>query len=161
MKLLFCIVYCFISFAISDPIPHFSVLPKEIRAEVIGIQDGDTIELKLIFNGYQAKNRNGKPLRIRLQHVDSQEKGEPFYNKAKQRVSVLCFRKMVTIKHRRQFDKYGRLIGEVLLEDGQNLNKILVAEGLAKHYKKYSSSFEYALLERKARNSKLGIWSLN
>jgi micrococcal nuclease len=161
MKLLIGFLFCFFGFSFSEPIPHIEVLSKELKAEVIGIQDGDTIELKLIFDGYQAKTRKGKPLRIRFQHIDCQEKGEPFYQKAKQRVSKLCFRKKITVMHAREFDRYGRLIGEVILEDGQNLNKILVKEGLATHYKKYSSSFEYALLERKAKNARIGIWSLN
>ena len=39
-----------------------------------------------------------------------------------------------------------------------NINKELVKNGLAWHFKKYSSDVEYAKLERQARKSKVGLW---
>ena len=71
----------------------------------------------------------------------------------------MCFRTLVKIKHRGEFDKYGRLIGEVILANGENLNKSLVRNGLAVHYKKYSSDQAYADLENTAKANKVGIWS--
>ena len=134
-------------------------LENPLRAEVVGIQDGDTIELKYIYSGKKAGRRMGKPLRIRLLHVNSPERGRPFYNVAKQYTSKKCFRRIVRIKHAGNFDKYGRLLGEVVLPDGSVLNKELVKNGLAVHYKKYSKSVEYANLEAYAKKKKLGIWS--
>jgi micrococcal nuclease len=136
------------------------VLPAVINAEVIGIQDGDTIELKFIFTGKKAGHRTGKPLRIRLLHINCPERGKPFYKNAKQFTSDKCFRKKVKIRHAGNFDRYGRLLGEVVLPDGQVLNKQLVKAGYAVHYKKYSSSLEYSNLEIQAKNKKLGIWSI-
>ena len=130
----------------------------EVKSEVVGIQDGDTIELKMVYNGENARNRKGKNLRIRLAHVDCPEKGEAFYTNAKQFSSNLCFRKTVTIIHSSKFDRYGRLIGEVILPNGKNLNKELVKAGLAVHFKKYSSSSIYSHLELQARIKKVGIW---
>lgn len=136
-------------------------LSNPFRAEVIGIQDGDTIELKLIFTGSKAGHRTGKPLRIRLLHVNSPERGQPFYKVAKQYTSDRCFRKMVSIRHDGKFDKYGRLLGEVILRDGHFLNKELVTKGLAVHYKKYSTDATYAALELTAKKQKLGVWSID
>jgi micrococcal nuclease len=141
-------------------IPKSASLPNPLKAEVIGIQDGDTIELKFIFDGKKAGFRQGKPVRIRFLHINSPERGKPFYKIAKQYTSERCFHKIVTIKHTGEFDRYGRLLGEVVLPDGSVLNKELVKRGLAIHYKKYSKSVEYANLELEAQKKKLGIWSI-
>lgn len=134
-------------------------LPNPLKAEVIGIQDGDTIELKFVYQGKKAGHRIGKNVRIRLLHVNCPERGQPFYKVAKQFTSGQCFRKTVSIRHKGEFDKYGRLLGEIVLPNGQVLNKELVKNGLAVHFKKYSSDREYANFEIQAKKKKLGIWS--
>jgi micrococcal nuclease len=141
-------------------IPKSASLPNPLKAEVIGIQDGDTIELKFIFDGKKAGFRQGKPVRIRFLHINSPERGKQFYKIAKQYTSERCFHKIVTIKHTGEFDRYGRLLGEVVLPNGSVLNKELVKRGLAIHYKKYSKSIEYANLELDAQKKKIGIWSV-
>ncbi|MCF0073713.1 thermonuclease family protein [Dyadobacter sp. CY261] len=134
-------------------------LPNPLKAEVIGIQDGDTIELKFIYSGKKAGRRMGKPVRIRFLHINCPERGMPFYKNAKQFTSEKCFRKVVSIRHKGEFDKYGRLLGEIVLPDGKILNKELVKKGLAVHFKKYSKDQEYAALEIAAEKQKVGIWS--
>ena len=56
-------------------------------------------------------------------------------------------------------DRYNRIIAEIILQDDTNLNKELVKNGLAWHFKKYSDSQEYAEIEIDARNKQIGIWS--
>lgn len=56
-------------------------------------------------------------------------------------------------------DRYKRLIAEIILENGENLNKELVKSGLAWHFKRHSKNEEYAQLEIEARNQKVGIRS--
>ena len=143
----------------NDQLPKSDVLPNPVKAEVIGIQDGDTIELKFLFTGKKAGHRTGKPLRIRLLHVNCPERGRPYYKVAKNFTSDKCFRKIVKITHQGNFDKYGRLLGEVVLPDGKILNKELVKNGLAVHFKKYSTDVEYSNLEIRAKKQKVGIWS--
>ncbi|WP_353717401.1 thermonuclease family protein [Dyadobacter sp. 676] len=137
-----------------------SDLPNPLKAEVIGIQDGDTIELKYLYSGKKAGRRMGKNVRVRFLHVNCPERNMPFYNNAKQFTSEKCFRKVVSIRHKGEFDKYGRLLGEVVLPDGKILNRELVKKGLAVHFKKYSKDQEYANLEINAKKQKLGIWTL-
>lgn len=119
--------------------------------KVIGIKDGDTFVLLI----------DGKEQTVRFAHIDCPEKKQPFGNKAKQFVSDLSFGNYVTleINPKNKYDRNKRLIAEIILEDGRNLNKELVKNGLAWHFKKYSDSDEYAQLEIKARNNKIGIWS--
>lgn len=141
-----------------ENIPKSANLPSPLIAEVIGIQDGDTIEMKFIFTGKKAGVRANKPVRIRFMHVNTPERGKPFYKVASQFTSEKCFRKTVEIRHEGNFDRYGRLIGEVILANGLNLNKELVRKGYAIHYKRFSKSAEYAKLETTAKSKKLGIW---
>jgi len=125
------------------PSPYDRTLYK-----VVGVKDGDTIEL-LIHN---------YTLIVRLAHIDCPEKKQPFGQKAKQFVSDFCFNKNVSLIHNNKFDRNHRLIAEVILEDGKNLNKLLVENGLAWHYKKYSKVEEYTNLEIRAKQINKGLW---
>lgn len=116
--------------------------------KVIGVKDGDTIVVLV----------EGKPFTIRLSDIDCPEKKQPFGKRAKLFTSTLCFGKEVKLKGDK-YDRYKRLIAEVILPNGKILNKELVKSGLAWHFKKYSKNEEYANLELEARASKIGLWS--
>lgn len=123
---------------------------KNYTYKVIEIKDGDTFVVLY----------NNTKLVIRLAHIDCPEKKQPFYVKAKQFAAQLCFGKKVTLIHNNNYDRNKRLIAEVVIaENNLNINKALVKNGLAWHFKKYSSSIEYATLETEARNKKIGLWS--
>ena len=55
-------------------------------------------------------------------------------------------------------DRNKRLIAEIILKNGKNINKELVKNGLAWHFKKYSKDNSYDTLEKQARKLKLGLW---
>jgi endonuclease YncB( thermonuclease family) len=126
-------------------------LPNSINGKVIGVKDGDTIEI--LFNG--------KPLKIRLAHIDCPElrKSQPFGKLAKQFASEMCYGQMVNILNQNKFDRYKRLIGVVINEKGQNVNQELIKAGLAWHYKKYSTDEIYTQLEEEARSNHIGLWA--
>lgn len=117
--------------------------------KVIGIQDGDTITVL---------DENRMPLKIRLEGIDCPEMGQAFGKNAKQFVSDLCFDKMVRIDAKGK-DRYGRTLGWVYLEDGKCINLLLVENGLAWHFKKYSKDASLAEAEIEARIKKINIWS--
>ena len=122
-------------------------IPKTFQAKVVGIKDGDTF--KVLYNNSE--------ITIRLNHIDCPEKNQPYGKNAKWKASDLCFGKMVKIVSNGKKDRYKRLIAEVYFNN-ININKELVKNGLAWHFKKYSSDVEYAKLERQARKSKVGLW---
>ncbi|QAR30110.1 nuclease [Ornithobacterium rhinotracheale] len=134
---------------VSKHIQREESIPQRETFKVIGISDGDTV--KLLINGVEQK--------VRLAHIDCPERRQAFGNVAKQEVSHLIFGKNVKLNHQEERDKYGRLIAEIIMEDGTNLNKLLVKKGLAWHFKKYSNNQEYAQLEIEARQNKVGLWS--
>lgn len=122
---------------------------KTFSAKVIGIMDGDTMEILY----------KKTPIKIRLAHIDSPEKRgtQPFGNNAKQALSDLCFGKMVTIQAEK-YDRYRRLIVIVIDDKGQNVNQQMLKLGMAWHYKKYSKDACYAKLETEARKNRVGLW---
>jgi micrococcal nuclease len=124
-------------------------VPVKETGKVIAVKDGDTIEVLL----------NGKAQRIRLAHIDCPEKNQPYGTKAKLFTSEKCFGQLVTLAHNRQYDRNKRLIAEVILSNGDTLNRELVKTGLAWHYKKYSADSTYSILEIKARLEKKGLWA--
>jgi len=124
------------------------IVRDEPEYRVIGIKDGDTIEILY----------NGKSQIIRLAHIDCPEKKQPFGNAAKKYTSNLCFGKNVRIIPTGKKDRYKRLIAEVYV-GSRCVNKALVKAGMAWHYTKYSDDTEYAQLEKKARQKRVGLWS--
>jgi endonuclease YncB( thermonuclease family) len=121
---------------------------KPSTYKVIGIKDGDTFSVLM----------DGKEQIIRLAHIDCPEKTQPFGARAKAFVSDQAFGRYVSLAHNNKYDRNHRLIAEVILSDGCNLNKELVKNGLAWHFKKYSDDTTYAALENKARRARLGVW---
>lgn len=124
--------------------PSFS----EFEGKVVGIKDGDTIEVLTVDKKVEV---------IRLAHVDCPEKAQPFGQRAKQFASDFCFGKTVKIIETARRDRGGRMIGLVLYND-KCLNQALVSNGLAWHFKKYSKDMSYDVLEQKARAAKIGLW---
>jgi endonuclease YncB( thermonuclease family) len=116
---------------------------------VIGVKDGDTVEILM----------DGKPQVVRLSHIDCPEKKQPFGNNAKQFASDLCFGKKVKLSTGWKKDRNKRLLAEIILSNGKNLNKELVKNGFAWHYKKYSKDNSYDDLEKQARKLKVGLWT--
>lgn len=122
-----------------------------LKMKIIGVKDGDTVEGLY----YQM------PVVIRLEHIDAPEKKQAFGTASKQKLSDLVFGKTVTVRSRGakgNFDRNGRMVAELTLESGVNANKEMVKAGMAWHFKKYSSSQEYAALEEIARKNAVGLW---
>ncbi|MDD3465001.1 MAG: thermonuclease family protein [Candidatus Cloacimonetes bacterium] len=120
---------------------------KEIRGQVVSIQDGDTIT---VLQGRTT-------CKVRLAAVDCPEKGQAFGNVARQFTSDLVFGKAVKVKYE-ELDRYNRYLGTVYI-GGKNLNKELLKAGLAWHYKQYSKDPVLAALEVRARQDRKGLWS--
>ena len=124
------------------------VISQTYTAKIIGVKDGDTVDILLEGNKKQT---------VRLAHVDTPEKNQPYGQKAKKFVSDFCFGKTVQVVIAGRPDRNGRWIAEIFYQN-KNLGKDLVRNGLAWHYKKYSKNSNYAELEIAARKKKKGLW---
>jgi len=123
--------------------------PRKADGSVVRILDGDTIEVMI----------EGKPARIRLHGIDCPEKNQAFGQKAKKVTAELAGGKTVKIITRDK-DRYGRIVGEVILPDGRSLNSELVKAGLAWWYRQYAKNdAELERLEKEAKEAKRGLWA--
>ncbi len=105
------------------------------------IIDGDTIE---------AENK-----KIRLNGINTPEKKEACFNKAKEFLEKEILEKKVLIKEKGT-DKYGRIIGSVCV-NGKSVNKELIKQGLA-HYA-FTESEELKKIQEKAIKENKGcLW---
>ncbi len=114
---------------------------------VVGIIDGDTLDVQ----------QNGERTRVRLNGVDTPEKGQDFGRRAKEFSDDLVKGKDVRVETRGT-DKYGRTIGDIFLLDGTHLNQELVKAGLAWWYCRHSSNQALKQFEIEAREAKRGLW---
>ena len=117
--------------------------------KVVGVSEGDTISVM----------RGGRAVKVRLHGIDCPEKKQPFGTKAKWVTSDLAFGREVTVQVK-TMDRYGRIVGEVILPDGLSLNKDLVHAGLAWWYHNFAPNDQtLKTLEAEARTAKRGLWA--
>ncbi|MFN8657211.1 MAG: thermonuclease family protein [Candidatus Obscuribacterales bacterium] len=125
-----------------------SVQAADFKGKVVTVIDGDTL---MILNGQT-------PQKVVLYAIDCPEIGQDAGTTAKEFTAGRVLKKEVTVKDHGR-DNYGRTIGEVILDDGTNLNKELVTSGLAWWTKKFApEATDYRDLERSARTEKKGLW---
>ena len=117
------------------------------HGKVINVADGDTVALK---------TQDGVMI-LRLYGIDTPEKAQQDGNKATAftRRFVLGKRCRIKVMDR---DRYGRYVALVFV-NGRSLNEALLAAGWAWHYKKFSRSKRFAMLEQNARRARLGVWA--
>jgi len=125
--------------------------PGSITGNVITVHQGDTFTI-------QSAPPNEKLYKVRLSNIDTPEIRQPFGLQAKTFTTNRILGKEIQVKYH-MIDFYGRLVGSVVLPQGEVLNEELVRAGLAWHYRVIPS--QSSLLERlqyKAWRAKIGIW---
>ncbi|QLB45002.1 thermonuclease family protein [Mannheimia pernigra] len=118
---------------------------RYLQCKVVGISDGDTLTCLL----------NKSKLKVRLVHIDAPEQPQPYGNSAKQALLKLVFRKKVTIVVKGH-DHYQRILAEVYLHNGQNVNLKLVEMGMAWAYQSAKPQYEQA--QQRAKTARVGLW---
>lgn len=127
---------------------------QSIQGLVVSIADGDTLT---VLDAQKVQHK------IRLAGIDTPERRQPFGQRAREALSALVFQKVVLVLTEKK-DRYGRWVGKVI-NNGRDVNLVLVVDGLAWHYKKYadeqsaSDRLLYANAEEDARSKRRGLWS--
>lgn len=121
---------------------------ERIQGKVVGVSDGDTLK---VLSDRRVSS-------VRLAGIDCPEKKQAFGQRAKQFTSNLAFGRDVVVDYKKK-DRYGRLIGEVILPDGTSLNEQIVKEGYGWWYPEYSRDATLKQRQDEARLSKRGLWS--
>jgi micrococcal nuclease len=125
-----------------------SFAQKSFVGKVVSVTDGDTIRVM----------RGGVSVPVRLYGIDSPEKRQPFYAKAKKITGDLAFSKMVTVNVRTT-DRWKRSVAEVVLPDGRMLNHEIVRTGFAWWFRQHApKDATLARLEHEARRERRGLW---
>ena len=132
------------------------------EGEVIGVVDGDTIDVLLSAQTAMSlgfpRRKNPVPIRLRLDQVDTPERGQPWANRAKQALSDLVFRKTVRFRIV-EVDRYDRAVAQLFIGDVW-VNSWLVEQGHGWAYRRYAEQATFlCTLEERARVARRGLWS--
>lgn len=132
-----------------------------IFTAVSRVIDGDTIEIL----------KDDEFVKVRLYGVDAPERSQKYGKEATDKVIELLRPVNMISVNILDKDRYGRYIATVHTNDEDmvkvnsyggvrgDVGLILVDQGLAWHYKKYSDSEELEAAEIYARTNKIGLWS--
>lgn len=119
-----------------------------IQMRAVRIIDGDT------FEGLA----DGMTYRIRLDAIDAPERGQAYYRSSKDMLGKLCAEAPLRVELLSK-DRYGRWIGRVFDRNDRFVNALMISEGMAWHYLKYSEDKTLSRLESEARAARKGLWS--
>jgi len=112
------------------------------------VVDGDTLSVK---------TAEGKGIRVRVAEIDTPEKGEAFSNRARQALNEMVWNQDLAIRLY-DIDSYGRMVAHVFVDE-TDAGRELVRNGFAAVFCRYATDESLKVLEQKARDAKLGIWS--
>ncbi len=116
--------------------------------QILKVKDGDTFDYL---------DCNGVIHTVRLAGIDTPEKGQPFANKAKEKLSSLLHSGKITLL-RTGSGNHKRLAMEVFV-DGIDVNLELVKSGFAWREPRFDKAGKYIQAETDAKNAKIGLWS--
>ncbi|MBS0407322.1 MAG: thermonuclease family protein [Proteobacteria bacterium] len=122
---------------------------------VVGVSDGDTLTARCPTGQMEHPYQQVK---VRLAEIDAPGSGQPFGQRSKRNLSELCFQVNVTITPTAH-DRYGRTVARVECR-GRDANLEQVKAGMAWAYTKYQTDAAFPPAERKARATRIGLWSM-
>lgn len=110
--------------------------------------DGDTFTCR-----YGA----GETARVRVLGIDCPETRQNYGREAGDLGRRLINNQTVTL-HVATTDRYGRVVADVVMPNGQSFGEAMLAAGAAWHYKAYDKRPRLAQLELEAKQEKRGLW---
>lgn len=129
-------------------VPRTDPSAEVITGAVVKIADGDTVTvLDSTFTQHK----------IRLEGIDAPERRQAFGTRARAALGNKVFQRTVHVEWTER-DRYGRILGHVFV-GGRWINKEMVEEGWAWHYRRYYKNPEFAAAEQHARDNRLGLWA--
>ena len=130
---------------------------KTFTGHVVGVVDGDTIDVL-------TPEPERELLRIRLMGIDAPEKRQAFGVVSKSKLAELVFGRDVRIDWHKYVNRNSRIVGQVFLSDGSDVNLAMVEAGMAWWYRAYAREqrpddrARYLDAENRARKKGLGLW---
>jgi endonuclease YncB( thermonuclease family) len=132
-----------------NPVPPWKYRSeiRHITGKVIGIKDGDSIELLV----------EDEIIIVDFKGVDCPEYKQPFGKEAVQFTRAMCMGKQVVLESAYE-NKYKKYLADVILPDGKNLSQEILKAGLGWHRTTLSKKADLYALEQQARKQKIGLW---
>lgn len=124
------------------------LIGRTISATIVSVADGDTVRARL---------DGGPTIRIRLEGIDTPERGEPFSTQARNATRVMLFNKKVQLKAA-DVDRYDRVVARIVF-DGKDSSLELVQAGLACHFTRFVNDPVLARAQLTARTAGRGFWA--
>ncbi|AST07198.1 nuclease of thermonuclease [Anoxybacillus flavithermus] len=125
------------------------------------VVDGDTVKIK----------KDGEIVTVRLLNIDTPEtyrEKQMYGEEAKQFAKDVLLHKKVTVElsaKEQPYDRYGRLLAYIWLEDGTLYQEKIVQEGFARVAYVFEPDTKYAKklykVQEKAKKAKKRIWSVD
>lgn len=128
-----------------------AILSETLTGKVVGVIDGDTIEILV------GREPSPAMVRIRLAEIDAPEQGQAFGQRSKQALSEKIFGKIVEAEVT-DIDRYERKVA-IIRESQENVCYWMVEKGWAWQYRQYSKSKQLAAIEATARKERRGLWA--
>jgi micrococcal nuclease len=143
-----------------EPTPH-------LQGTVTWIYDGDTLKIDPIGNvrliGIDAPEReNSQRDRYLIKKGISAVRQRQIYQRAKEfNIKQVKGQKVTLSLGDSPRDRHGRLLAYVYLPDGRLLNRVLVEQGLAVVYRRFSFRLkeDFLTAEEEAKRNRLGLWA--
>lgn len=130
-----------------DETPTPPTRKADYEAQCLRVHDGDTLTVR----GPHGEER------IRVWGIDAPEKGQDYGDRSRSFARNLAQGKAVTVRPVER-DRFGRLVARVELA-GEDYGSILIGQGWAWHFRRFSQDKKYQRLEDEARQNSLGLWA--
>lgn len=122
-----------------------------VPARVLSVTDGDTVKLET----------NDGIRRVRLDSIDAPEKRQAGGPESRQALRELLPNGSSVQLLPLGEDRYGRVLGQLYLPDGTNVNAAQVRQGQAWVFTRYCRAPGYWVpLEQEARRARRGLWAV-
>jgi len=119
----------------------------DFAARVVTVHEGDRLTIR----------HDGRNETIYLKGIDCPELKQPYGKQAKHAAAAYVGNRDVVVRGLTR-DKQGRVSAEVLLDDGRNVGRELLKEGLAWWKRSASNDASLEVLEELARAARKGLW---
>lgn len=133
---------------LSVPMCRGPEIPDGAPWRVDTVHDGDTVT---------CRDPEGKAWKIRLLGIDAPEFGQPYGEASRRALAAKLADGTVRVAGKAR-DQHGRLLGTLWIGD-RDLNRELVAEGMAWAFGGFSPDEALLAAEAEARRARRGLWS--
>lgn len=124
-----------------------------VEGTVVKIVDGDTVHVSY----------DGEIIKIRLSGIDAPEKKQEFGPESKEILrSIIPEGSKIFFQLEGKLDRYGRTLSHIYLSNDSESKSVslqMLEKGAAWHYATYNNEIDLQEAERKAKESRIGLWA--